>query len=172
MTRQRQLLLAFLLAAWVGMVVACGGGGSTGKSETRPRSGETGIIYIPDHDDVAVAIDATAHDEWIKAAVAKDEIGIKNLILSERVLIMPARTKVLVLKPGIATEIRILDGPYAERKGFIAFEFIHSIGEENAVSRKGSADETPSRSSSATTTRQPQEGTKTSPGSFSAAAGT
>lgn len=125
MIRQRRLLLGSLLAAWLGMILACGGGGE--KSESRPGHGEAGVIYIPGLDDVAVAIDPKTYDEWIKASVAKDQVGITNLLLSERVLIMPARTKVLVLGPGVlSTEVRILDGPYAGRSGIIGAEWVHA----------------------------------------------
>jgi hypothetical protein len=104
----------------------------TKKSERRPGHGETGVIYIPGHDDVDVAIDAKAHDEWISAAVAKDEAGITELILSGRVLIMPARTRVLVLAPGVlSTEVRILDGPYAGRKGITSSEWVHSAHDDS-----------------------------------------
>jgi hypothetical protein len=53
-------------------------------------------------------------------------IGLGDLAASDRIFVTPARTKVLVIDPGIfSTEIRLLDGPYAGSKGVIHAEFVH-----------------------------------------------
>ena len=45
MTRQRRLILASILVAWVGMVLACGGGGRTSHPSQKTGTTEKTIPY-------------------------------------------------------------------------------------------------------------------------------
>jgi len=80
MTRQR-LILASLLAAWVSILISCGGGGN---SESRPRTGEEGYLYLPDNDKqgLLVAVDEEALDRLIEASVKHDKFGIAEVALT------------------------------------------------------------------------------------------
>jgi len=75
--------------------------------------------------DTAVAITETAFDRLNQLLAAGDRVGANALVLSGRVLIVPGGTQVRVIDRGFfKTEIRIMEGTYAGRSGWVGSELI------------------------------------------------
>lgn len=123
----RRLLTAALLAAWVGMVLACGGGGAgSGTASGIPNKGESGYLEVEGESEVWVAVNEAALDELNTLSARKDEAAIMQMIRAGRVLVCKRKTKVVVLDPGImSTTIRIARGEHAGKSGVIPNEFLH-----------------------------------------------
>jgi hypothetical protein len=103
-------------------MVGCEGG----KRSDCPATGETGFIYNSDEANVVVATNQSAYDEWSQAVASNDEGGLKNLFLSGRILLVSARTKVLILDAGPMTiKVRIFSGEYAGKSGILPIEWVH-----------------------------------------------
>jgi hypothetical protein len=73
-----------------------------------------------------VATSQAAFDAWTKARVAKDDIGQRNLLMAGMILAPLKGTRVRVIDTGsmFVRKIRILDGEFKERSGFVAAEYI------------------------------------------------
>lgn len=87
-----------------------------------PAIGERGYISAFH----TLGISKQAQDELIQSGIAGDKIGYQNLLLSGRAFILPEKTHVLVIDRGwFIRKIRILEGPYKNQTGWIAYERIH-----------------------------------------------
>ncbi len=95
---------------------------------TQPKPSDVGseaTIQAPNLDEVHLAIDKQAFDEWIKACVAKDYIGMLELQASGRVFTVPNVTKVLVIDSSFASrEVRILEGDAFGKAGWLPYEWL------------------------------------------------
>jgi hypothetical protein len=86
--------------------------------------GEEGRLYSGG-ELVPVAISKEAFDEWTKARVAKDKDGQVLLLASGKILTPQKGTKVLVIDTGMfMRKVRILEGEYKGRSGWVATEYI------------------------------------------------
>jgi hypothetical protein len=118
------LVVVVLLCGGVFRLGGCGGreGGASSKSLS---AGDTAIIAIPNSNEVWVSVDMETRGRLDKLIAAKDTDGVAQLLAAGRVLMMPARTRVRILDPGIfTTEVRILNGPHAGRSGFISTDWV------------------------------------------------
>lgn len=101
------------------------------KSET-VRIGEIGQLRAGDSEVVYVAATREANDAFTKAAVTNDREGIAALMLTDRLWPIRAGTKVRVLGYGGflsgTTEIRILEGGYYSRSGWVPSEWVIPTG--------------------------------------------
>jgi hypothetical protein len=114
------------------MIVACGGGG--GNSEKRPERGEEGVLYTSsDSGSVIIGASEEGYRAWSSANSSNDKQGIMDLLRAGQVDVVPARTRVLVLEPGIRlTKVRILDGKQAGMIAVVPPEYIHYTDAERA----------------------------------------
>jgi hypothetical protein len=87
---------------------------------------------IPDYP-ILVAVDEQAFDEYVKASLAQDTIGLKDLIIRGRLLAMLNSPTVLVIDTGFghqtghsALKVRILDGDYAGSAGWVVKECVEA----------------------------------------------
>ena len=65
--------------------------------------------------DSLVGIDEQSLSDLEESLAAKDKTGFADLIQSGRVLVLPAKTKVLILRTGLAVKVRVLEGEYMDR---------------------------------------------------------
>ncbi|GMU51047.1 MAG: hypothetical protein AMXMBFR33_01930 [Candidatus Xenobia bacterium] len=87
-----------------------------GPPPDRPYTGEDGHTASA----AFVGVDSTSFGELRKAKLANDDHGVRELILRDKVFAIEKGTKIKVLEVGFETStIRILDGPYAGRKGIV-----------------------------------------------------
>ena len=89
--------------------------------------GEEGYLRIEGKDEVMVPSTKEAFDKYSKSAIANDSDGLIELIGNNEAYFVKAGTKVLVLSNSSlgVREIRILDGQFTSRKGFVPMEFIY-----------------------------------------------
>ena len=74
---------------------------------------------------VAVATDLKAFDEWNKSLISKDQHGMLAMLVSDRVLSVPADTRVKVIeRKWSKTRVRILEGDFAGRAGWVPYEWV------------------------------------------------
>jgi hypothetical protein len=79
-------------------------------------------------DTVLVAINEKALDELVKAANAKDQIGLNLMLLEGQVFLVPCGIRIRILDRGFATsKIRILEGDHYAKAGWIPYEFTRPI---------------------------------------------
>ena len=83
---------------------------STTKNEI--EVGSTAYLYQGSQT-AFVGIDEESLSALTESIAAHDKDGFSKLIDSGRVLHVPANTKVLVLRKGLAVKVRILEGEYA-----------------------------------------------------------
>jgi len=84
---------------------------------------ESGAQIVP------VAATKEAFEAWTKARVAKDEYGMGLLLASELIFTPQIRTRALIIDTGMFTrKVRILEGKYQGRSGWIPYEYIIKEG--------------------------------------------
>ena len=98
----------------------------TSARENGLSIGEHGILHI---DGGAtshfVAADEEALKKLFRAIDAKDDYGMADLLLTEQVFSVKDGTRVLVIDKALyTTQIRILEGPYAGRSGWVPYEWV------------------------------------------------
>jgi hypothetical protein len=59
-----------------------------------------------------------------RAATANDRQTLTDMFAAARVAEVPSTTRVRVLDIGTVSEVRVLDGVYADRTAFVAYEFV------------------------------------------------
>lgn len=76
--------------------------------------------------DTAIATTRRDYQAAVDAVVAKDDTGFRNLVMLGRVFIVQQRTRILVLERNLfkPSKVRVLDGPYADKVGWLAAEHI------------------------------------------------
>jgi hypothetical protein len=96
------------------------GGASSGASV-----GSEARLHVDGLDTVMVAVDEQAFDEFTKASVAKDNIGIANLVLSGKLVEVPDNTRVLVVDMGLfRRKVRVLEGTHVGLAGWVPYEWV------------------------------------------------
>ena len=92
---------------------------------THPSVGEEGILYVKESDIIVVSVDEAALEEFIEAALAGDEYGYTELVLTGKGFIVDSGTKVLVLKKSFPnTKVRVLEDENVGRSGWVPYEWV------------------------------------------------
>lgn len=90
---------------------------------SRPQSAEKGVLRSSGKADVIVAGIKEDEDALTKAVAAKDNLGIDELILADRVFSVPSETQLLMIDRTFALiQIRSIQGRYKGRSGWVPFE--------------------------------------------------
>jgi hypothetical protein len=85
------------------------------------------ISLVNDTPVCMVLADEAARAAFTKADVADDIEGVHELVQAGRAFAVPVGTKARLLAGGFATvEVRILDGEYAGRRGFVPTAMIET----------------------------------------------
>lgn len=89
------------------------------------NSGEQGYIRNG-QDEVLVSKTQTALDTFTKAAIAKDNVGMTEVVTSGQAYFVKAGTKVLVIEriSGGVTKVRIQEGEFSGDAGYVPMEFV------------------------------------------------
>lgn len=92
-----------------------------GASSNSVNVGKEGFLLRA----TAVAVNEQAYDELTDAAVAKDEMGFALMRLNGKLFLIEKKTKVLVInRTFFRSKVRILEGEYLGRSGWVATEFV------------------------------------------------
>jgi len=87
--------------------------------------GETARLRMPSGGDVPVAISQEAHDRLVQLSVAKDNIGLAQLMAAGMAWTVPGGTQCHVIDVGIFTyEVRIIEGRHAGTACFVSSDFV------------------------------------------------
>jgi hypothetical protein len=129
---KQSVTAGFLFISVVALVVGyfsfCSGNSPSTQSTQDSRHvgiGENARLSTGSPGQIPVAMDTEALDALNKAAAAKDEIGYRELFANGRMFAVDENTKVLVIDSGIfKTQIRILEGPYSGKSGWVPFEWV------------------------------------------------
>lgn len=79
-----------------------------------------GRLYLAGRDSVMVALDDKAWDDLITALSGKDQGALDSLAGSGSVLKVENNTRVRLLQTMMGrTKVRILEGPYVKREGWV-----------------------------------------------------
>jgi hypothetical protein len=118
------LAIILLPLAVVGSCLICVS--SSGTPAPEPTDiGSEATIQAPDLNEVFLTIDKQADDEWTKACIAKDYIGMAQMEAVGKVFAVPNGTKVLVIGSGFATrQVRILEGDAFGKSGWLPYEWL------------------------------------------------
>jgi hypothetical protein len=99
------------------------------------HTGEIGVLRAGSSSTVILGSDKAANEELTKMAVNHDQEGFAMMLLSGRAFAVPAGTKVRVLDTiftfGIlptSLHVRLLEGKYYARDGFVPFEWVVPAG--------------------------------------------
>ncbi len=80
---------------------------------------ESGAPIVP------VAVTKEAFEQWSKARAAKDEYGQMSLLASGLIFTPESKTQVLIIDiDTFIRKVRILQGEYKGRSGWVAYEWI------------------------------------------------
>jgi hypothetical protein len=93
--------------------------------ESGPSIGENGILQVDGAKSHFVAADEEALKKLFRAIDAKDDYGMADLLLTGQVFSVKDGTRVLVVDKALyTTRIRILEGPYAGKSGWVPYEWV------------------------------------------------
>lgn len=86
---------------------------------------EIGLLSKGDGEIVPLGVTKADFDQMTKTLLAKDDVGWKELVTSGRVIGAEDGTKVRVIDTGVFwRQVRILEGPYQERSGYVPTEWV------------------------------------------------
>lgn len=98
---------------------------ATKKKRKTPRTGDITMIsggsgYL--------AVDKKSHSRMMKLAIAKDNIGLSQMILQGKIIATPIGTKVRMIDPGFLTcGVRIIEGPHKGKYCIVPVEFVSGV---------------------------------------------
>jgi hypothetical protein len=95
--------------------------------QTLPRLGLGDIGTIDDGSGSPVPLSSTKdrYDEMAKAGRAHDTVGIRQMVLTGRVFVVPVGTQAKVIDTSFAMRrVRILDGKHKDAAGWLPFEYV------------------------------------------------
>lgn len=125
-----------IIAGFFGFIVlvlvisSVSGGGSNSSTPSAVSSsvnqGQNGYLHISDGQSISVVRTKQGLDDYTKAAVNNDTLGMAQMIYDGEGFLAPDDTKVLVIDSGLGTrEVRILDGKFIGQSGWVPMEFVH-----------------------------------------------
>jgi len=81
--------------------------------------GQDGRVVV-DSGSVVVCVSPQAYERFVKMAVANDTLGMSNLTAQGGAFLVPSGTRVRVIDRRLERrEVRILEGPFAGRSGWV-----------------------------------------------------
>ncbi|MFZ2189364.1 MAG: hypothetical protein WA057_02300 [Candidatus Magasanikiibacteriota bacterium] len=129
----RKISCAVILVPVVLIFVITMAGGCNNSKSTPTDSalsnvgvGQEGFLRTSDTGaDVLLATSEKSFDDLINASVAKDTIGMAQIVLNGNAFYIPYNTKVLVIESSFAKrKVRILEGEKVGETGWIPYEFV------------------------------------------------
>lgn len=91
----------------------------------RAKTGETATIRTPNGGEGYVAVSKEAFDRMTTLAMAKDNLGLLEMLAAGSIWIEQSGTECLVIDSGISTsEVRILKGPHAGQAGLVSNDWL------------------------------------------------
>lgn len=124
----------FVIGSFVFLIIVIllvsGGGKPSSPSQPQEQSGKVsvgneGFLRLEGQNEILVATSKENFKKLIKASVAKDTIGMAQMVQSGEVFFVDSGTKVLVIGSAFGSkEIRILEGKSATRSGWVPLEFV------------------------------------------------
>ncbi|QDV49518.1 zinc ribbon domain-containing protein [Gimesia fumaroli] len=99
------------------------------QAVTRKRkSPRTGDITMISGGSGYLAVDSKSHSRMMKLAIAKDDIGLSQMVLQGKIIATPIGTKVRMIDPGFLTcGVRIIDGPHSGKYCIVPVEFVSGV---------------------------------------------
>lgn len=118
------IILITIVLTMIPVVLCVSSDGKT-ATESYPSVGSEARLYVEGEGPIMVAVDEGAYDELIDVVIAKDNIGLMNLMLAGKVFNVQNNTKVLVIDIGrFRTKVRILEGENWGMAGWVPYEFV------------------------------------------------
>ena len=121
--------------AVLAILLACGGIDDYSADAPRAPSLHVGDIAVVGYESSSgsspfwLAADEEAYDLMTEAAVARDELGLRDLAARDRIYSVPEGTEVRVLDLGfLSTKVRVQEGEHMGRVGWQAREFVVPAG--------------------------------------------
>jgi len=134
--RSVRLLGSSLAAGCVALFIACGGPGSSGAGKPM-YPGETCVLATGDLKTVWVATSEANFDEMNKYLSAKDDDGIREMMLAGKMFVVPRGTRAKIISTSLFHfEVRILDGDHGGERGCIAREWAHRESQAEGPTKK------------------------------------
>lgn len=94
-----------------------------------PDRGREGVLRAGGAESIVLGADLEALNELARAREANDETGMKLLLLSGRIMLVPSGTRALVIDTDgwviVDYKVRLLDSVLAGRAGWVRREWIH-----------------------------------------------
>lgn len=122
------LVLAALAGlAWIGTGPPSKPSGSAGPTSVTLGAGAAGILTSgsASREPVAIATTQADLDRLTKLSRARDGTGVAQMVMAGQVLLVDPGTGCKVIDPGLMVhEVRMTDGSYAGRSGFVPVEFV------------------------------------------------
>lgn len=119
---------AIVLFGVIAVVVLSSMGGSNTTTVTKAEffnPGEEGYLRVSGSDIVSVLNTKEIQDQFMKAGLANDTYGMAKIISDGGGFNVTAGTKVLVIDQEVGIrKVRVLDGEYSMKEGWVAKEFI------------------------------------------------
>ncbi|MGA9767854.1 MAG: zinc ribbon domain-containing protein [Blastocatellia bacterium] len=119
-------LAAFLLiGVWIIHWIANGGLYKSNVSESdtsveSPKPGTERLLNAREREFVYIGTSQEAIMDFVKAAQAKDEVGLRQLLFSRRLFTVQKNTRALILENDYPfLRVRILEGPHITEAGWI-----------------------------------------------------
>jgi len=132
----RTVVICIAICSLVAPACDTGKGAKKAPDETL-MTGEEGILYTDGTGHLYLSVDEKAFDAYSDAAVAKDMIGINELIRSGRLIPIIEGTHILVLDIGFfKTKVRVLEGRHKGEAGWVPDEWVKKRLPDEPVSRR------------------------------------
>ena len=98
----------------------------TSKVSERLKVGEDGYISTGGTNPVLVGVTKEYYDEMFKLITAKDNLGVSQMVLDGKVLMVDSGTAIKVIASEFpSTEVRITEGKYIAQSGWVPNEMVH-----------------------------------------------
>lgn len=91
------------------------------------RAGSRGVLRTETGESILVASSEDAFDQMTKAAIAGDEVGLRQLTLAGLVGSVPSGTRILVIDQAVYTrQVRFESGDLTGQTAWVAYEHIQA----------------------------------------------
>lgn len=125
------LLIFFLLVFWGCSSIFSGSDSSSNSyssTSSKVSVGEQGRLYVRGGGVVILARTEYVHNEMVKSAVANDNVGYSQPLLTGDAFSVASNTKVLVIDSSTgARKVRVLEGTHINEVGWVSYEWVVNV---------------------------------------------
>lgn len=119
------ILALFVIGVVISIITPSSKTPTTPQASERLKIGEDGYVSTGGTNPVLVAINKSYYEEMFNLITAKDNLGISQMVLDGKVLMVDSGTAIKVIGSEFpSTQVRITEGKYIAQSGWIPNEMV------------------------------------------------